>query len=102
MAHPGVLICDEVTTSLDRPLSARILDYVDAYRRDTGASVVSISHDLRTQLERADRIAIVDAGRVVESGTPADLLAAPTSTALRELLAAEGLRVRAAPACGRR
>jgi peptide/nickel transport system ATP-binding protein len=89
MAHPRVLICDEVTTGLDRPLSGQILDHIESYRRDTGASVISISHDLRSQLDRADRIAIVDRGRLVETGTPAGLLAAPETPVLRELLAAE-------------
>lgn len=89
IARPGVLICDEVTTGLDRPLSRQILDYVDAYRRDTGAAVISISHDVLTQLERADRIAIVDKGQIVESGTPEKLTAHPETTILRNLLAAD-------------
>lgn len=89
IARPGVLICDEVTTGLDRPLSRQILDYVDAYRRDSGAAVISISHDVTTQLERADRIAIVDHGQIVETGTPDKLVAAPETAILRQLLAAD-------------
>ncbi|WP_084161500.1 ABC transporter ATP-binding protein [Nocardia sp. BMG51109] len=91
LAHPRVLICDEITTALDRPMARRILDYVDEYRRSTGAAVLSISHDLRGQLGRADRIAIVDRGRIAETGTPETLLAHPETTIMRSLLDAEQL-----------
>ena len=91
MAHPEILVCDEVTTGMDGPLAGRILDYVESYQSDTGASVISISHDLRTQLGRADRIAVIDGGCVVETGVPADLVAAPQTTVLRELLVADAI-----------
>lgn len=74
-ARPRVLVCDEITTALDRPLAARILDYVDDYRRSTGAAVLSIGHDLRSQLGRADRVALVDGGRIAAFGTPDELAA---------------------------
>ncbi|RDI50110.1 ABC transporter ATP-binding protein [Nocardia mexicana] len=91
LARPRVLVCDEITTALDRPLAQRILDHVDHYRRSTGAAVLSISHDLRGQLDRADRLAIVDRGRIAEIGTPKDLLAHPETAILRRLLEAEQL-----------
>ena len=91
LAHPRVLICDEVTNGLDWPLSARILDHIRADRRERGSAVINISHDVRSQLQRADRIAVVAGGRVVETGTPEELLREPGSAHLRDLLAAEGL-----------
>nr|WP_051343408.1 ATP-binding cassette domain-containing protein [Pseudonocardia spinosispora] len=87
LARPSVLICDEVTTGLDEPLSRRILDRIEAYRRDAAASVILISHDVRTQLSRADRLVVVDAGRIVATGVPADLSNDSTTTVLHRLLA---------------
>ncbi|MFD4442311.1 ABC transporter ATP-binding protein [Nocardia sp. NPDC058519] len=73
-ARPRVLVCDEITTSLDQPLAQRILDHLDEYRHRTGAAVLVISHDLRGYLPRADRVTIVDAGRIIETGSPATAL----------------------------
>ena len=91
LARPRVLVCDEVTTALDRPLAGRILDRVDEYRRTTGAAVLWISHDLRAQFDRVDRLVLLDAGRIAETGVPAELRARPATLLLRRLLAAEDL-----------
>ncbi|WP_280387079.1 ABC transporter ATP-binding protein [Nocardia wallacei] len=91
LARPRVLVCDEITTALDRPLAQRILDRVDDYRRTTGAAVLSIGHDLRSHLDRADRLAIVDRGRIAEIGTPKELLTRPRTAILARLLDAEQL-----------
>jgi peptide/nickel transport system ATP-binding protein len=89
LAHPRVLVCDEVTTGLDEELAHDILEHIDRYRRTTGAALLSISHGIPDLLRRADRVAVVDHGRIVQLGTHAQLLAAPSNTILRELLAAE-------------
>ena len=86
LAHPQVLVCDEVTTGLDEELAHDILEHIDRYRRSTGAALLSISHGLPELLRRADRVAVVDHGRIVQLGTPAELLAAPPDTILLELL----------------
>ncbi|KAA9149441.1 ABC transporter ATP-binding protein [Amycolatopsis acidicola] len=90
LARPRILVCDEVTTGLDHPLSARILDHIDGYRERTGAAVLQISHDLRTLLGRADRIVALDHGRVVETTTPRALLSG-AATGLTGLLEADHL-----------
>jgi peptide/nickel transport system ATP-binding protein len=64
LARPRVLVCDEATTGLDRPLVARALDLLDRHRRDTGAALVLISHDLPGLAGRADRVVAVAEGRV--------------------------------------
>ncbi|MBK1787202.1 ABC transporter ATP-binding protein [Prauserella cavernicola] len=64
LARPRVLICDEVTTGLDQPLSDRILDHMDTYQRRSGASVLLISHDRHALAERADRIVAVENAQV--------------------------------------
>jgi peptide/nickel transport system ATP-binding protein len=65
---PQVLLMDEPTTALDVVVQAEILDELDRLRRDLGFSVLLVSHDLPLMLERCDRISVMYAGRIVESG----------------------------------
>ncbi len=69
---PQVLLMDEPTTALDVVVQAEILDELDRLRRDMGFSVLLVSHDLPLMLERCDRISVMYAGRIVESGPVAD------------------------------
>ncbi|MDX2011586.1 MAG: ABC transporter ATP-binding protein [Myxococcaceae bacterium] len=65
---PQVLLMDEPTTALDVVVQAEILDELDRLRKDMGFSVLLVSHDLPLMLERCDRISVMYAGRIVESG----------------------------------
>lgn len=71
LARPRILLCDEVTTALDILTADLVLDHLDEYRRTTGAAVLWVSHDLRSHLDRADRIAVLDGGRIAGIGIPA-------------------------------
>jgi ATP-binding cassette subfamily B protein len=73
LVHPRVLILDEATSALDLPTEREALESLQRLAADRTAIV--ISHRL-SAVQIADRVAVVDAGRVVEVGTPADLLAA--------------------------
>ncbi|MER6100686.1 ABC transporter ATP-binding protein [Streptomyces sp. NPDC001728] len=84
-AGPRVLIADEPTTALDMTVQAQILDLLAA-RRDAGTAVLLISHDLAAVARLADRIAVMRAGRIVESGPAAKVLAAPAHPYTRRLL----------------
>ncbi|NUP26790.1 MAG: ATP-binding cassette domain-containing protein, partial [Nocardia sp.] len=90
LAQPRILLCDEVTTALDEPTARRILDQLDDYRERTGATLVSISHDLRGRSARCDRIAVLDSAEIVAAGAPADLIANPPTEILARLLRADG------------
>ncbi|MFD6399099.1 ABC transporter ATP-binding protein [Nocardia sp. NPDC060249] len=90
-AEPDVLVCDEITTALDAPLTSRILEYLDTYRHRTGAAILMITHDLRLHLHRGDRIVMVDAGRVIEAGVPAEPCTDPSLPILSGFLAADEL-----------
>lgn len=68
---PSLLIADEPTTSLDVTVQAQIMELLQDLRAETGMSLIFITHDLGLSMEVADRIAVMYAGRVVESG-PAD------------------------------
>lgn len=75
--NPAVVIADEPTASLDASIKGAILDLLMALGRDTGASLVIMSHDLRMVARRCARIFVMYGGRVVESGASGEVFAAP-------------------------
>jgi peptide/nickel transport system ATP-binding protein len=85
---PRVLIADEPTTALDVTIQAQILRLIDDLKRRLHMAVVLITHDLGIVAESAQRVAVVYAGRVVETGPAAELLRAPRHPYTRGLLAA--------------
>ena len=85
---PRVLIADEPTTALDVTVQAGILRLLDRLRRQSGLSVIMITHDLGVMSSIADRLTVMYAGRVVESGSAAEVLARPRHPYTAGLLAA--------------
>src|SRR5258707_14041281 len=75
--RPRVLIADEPTTALDVTVQAGILRLLDDLRRQSGLSVVMITHDLGVMSSIADWLTVMYAGRVVESGRAADVIRRP-------------------------
>ncbi len=74
---PQLLIADEPTTALDVTIQAQILDLMRGLRRDTGAAIVLITHDLGVVAEMADDVAVMYAGQIVERASVRDLFARP-------------------------
>ncbi|HEY8300731.1 MAG TPA: ABC transporter ATP-binding protein [Jatrophihabitans sp.] len=70
---PDVIIADEPTTALDVTIQAQILDVLQTARRETGAAIVMITHDLGVVAGLADRVMVMYAGRPVEIGTTDDI-----------------------------
>ncbi|MCP1305613.1 ABC transporter ATP-binding protein [Paenibacillus tyrfis] len=66
LLKPKLLIADEPTTALDVLTGERVLDLMTKLRRQTGCAILFISHDLRLVLKRADTIAVMQGGRIVE------------------------------------
>jgi len=75
--NPAVVIADEPTASLDASIKGVILDLLMALVRDTGASLVIMSHDLRMVARRCARILVMYGGRVVETGDSREVFSAP-------------------------
>ncbi len=76
-ADPTVILCDEVTSSLDTIVGAAVIDLLKNLRGQLGLSYVFISHDLSTVADLADRIVVLYAGRVVEEGSIQEVLSPP-------------------------
>ncbi len=74
---PALIIADEPTTALDVSIQAQILAEMKALARETGTALIWISHDLATVSSLADRVMVMYAGRIVESGPVAATLRAP-------------------------
>jgi oligopeptide/dipeptide ABC transporter ATP-binding protein len=72
--RPKLLIADEPTTALDVTIQAQILELMRELQRDLGMAILLITHDLGIVNELADRVAVMYAGRLVESGSRMDIL----------------------------
>ena len=86
--EPKLIVLDEPVSALDVSVRARIVNLLLDLRERTGVSYLLISHDLALLNAVATRVAIIDAGRIVESGPPATLFRHPAHDATRRLLAA--------------
>lgn len=74
---PELLLCDEPTTALDVTIQDQILGLLAELRRDLGMAIVLVTHDLAVIAEVCDRVAVMYAGQIVESGEVDDVLASP-------------------------
>jgi peptide/nickel transport system ATP-binding protein len=83
---PELIVADEPTTALDVSIQAQILAEMKALARDSGTALIWISHDLATVSSLADRVLVMYAGRIVESGPVGAVLRAPLHPYTRGLL----------------
>ncbi|HEV7417988.1 MAG TPA: ABC transporter ATP-binding protein [Tianweitania sediminis] len=88
VCKPELLIADEPTTALDVTIQAQVLDLILDLRDALGMSVILVTHDLGVVAETAERVAVMYAGRIVETAPAAELFDSPRHPYTRRLLAA--------------
>jgi len=76
-AEPDLILCDEVTSSLDTVVGAAVLELLDELRRELGVAYLFISHDVSTVRAICDQVLILYAGRIVEFGDRRSILRPP-------------------------
>ncbi len=81
--RPKVLLCDEATSALDPQTTESILALLRKSNREFGVTVLLITHEMRVVRAICDRVAVIEAGRIVETATPSGLLRAPQSATAR-------------------
>ena len=84
--EPDLIIADEPTTALDVTTQAEVLRLLDALRREKGAALIFITHDFGVVSELCDRVLVMYAGRIVESGPVTRVFAEPAHPYARRLL----------------
>lgn len=88
---PDLLICDEPTTALDVTVQSAVLDLIDEQVTARGTGLLFITHDLAVVARVCERVMVMNAGRVVETGTVDEIFTAPQHEYTRGLLAASDL-----------
>ncbi|MFA6112896.1 MAG: ABC transporter ATP-binding protein [Sphingomonas sp.] len=88
VASPDLLILDEATSALDVLVAGRILELLERLQRTRGLAILMITHDIAVARRLCHRIAVLEAGRIVEEGPSEMIVTAPQSAAARALIAA--------------
>ena len=100
---PELIVADEPTSALDVTVQQEVLDNLAAATAERGVAVLLITHDLAMASERADRVLVLQGGRIIEAGTAAQVLGHPREAYTQSLVAAtpaaiaEALRVKQPP-----
>ena len=85
-AQPRILICDEATSALDVMVQQQIMALLAQLRESGGLSILFICHNLALVQSFCDRVLVMEAGRVVEEGTPDEVIRGPRTACARRLV----------------
>jgi len=88
LCEPALLIADEPTTALDVTVQAQVLELMDELKRDTGAAIALVTHDMGVVARLADKVQVMNKGLYVETGDVHQIFAAPKDAYTQKLLAA--------------
>ena len=86
--QPRVIVCDEPTSALDVSTQKVVLELLAGLQQESGVAYLFITHDLAVVRHFADRVAVLDHGRIVETGTAADVCEHPRHPYTQRLVAA--------------
>jgi len=92
-ANPPILLMDEPFGALDNVTRTKIQAEFKQLDELTRKTIIMVTHDVQEAFDLADRICLMDQGRIMQLGTPADLLFKPTSTFVKEFLAGQQLQL---------
>ena len=84
--EPDYILCDEATSALDPASTNTVLKLLRQINRDTGVTIIVITHSMGVVEKICNNVVVLEAGRVVEQGSVADVFAAPRSQAAKVLL----------------
>ncbi|XEU82022.1 methionine ABC transporter ATP-binding protein [Tistrella mobilis] len=87
--EPRLLLCDEITSALDPETTQQILTLIADLKRRLGLTVVAITHEMGVIREICDRVAVMEAGRVIEQGPVYDVFTAPEHPTTRSFVSSE-------------
>jgi peptide/nickel transport system ATP-binding protein len=90
--RPDFLLADEPTSALDKVLERQILQLLDRERTERGLGILYITHNLASVAAFADRVLVMEAGRLVETGTTREVLGSPQAAYTKALLEASNLQ----------
>ncbi|MEI7430966.1 MAG: NIL domain-containing protein, partial [Betaproteobacteria bacterium] len=85
-SKPKVLLCDEATSALDPETTRSILELLKRINRELGLTIVLITHQMQVVKQICDRVAVMDAGKVVECGSVLSVFRSPQSPVTRSLI----------------
>ncbi len=88
--NPQVLLCDEATSALDPTTTQSILELIKKINRETGVTVVIITHEMRVIEQVCDRVAVIDKSHIVELGAVKEVFTRPQSQIAKELILPKG------------
>jgi iron(III) transport system ATP-binding protein len=94
---PAIVLLDEPWSSIDPQLRSAMRDEVAAILRKSGVTVVLVTHDQEEAFSLADRVALMDSGRIVQVGTPEEMYYRPASRSAAEFLGAANFIPAASP-----
>ena len=85
-AEPQLLICDEATSALDVTVQKQIMELLMKLKQEQNLSVIFICHDLALVQMFCDRVLVMNQGRIVETGTPDQIIDSPREEYTRMLV----------------
>ncbi|WP_114394139.1 methionine ABC transporter ATP-binding protein [Oleisolibacter albus] len=87
--NPGVLLCDEATSALDPETTRQILELLARINRDLGLTVLLVTHEMAVVRQVADRVVVLESGRIIEDGPVEQVFARPQQPTTRTFLVDE-------------
>ncbi len=90
--RPDVLLCDEATSALDPNTTHSILELLKRLNKEMGITVIVITHEMDVISRICDRVAIIDGGKIAESGDVSEIFMAPKTKIGRDLILGDALR----------